>query len=42
VKLVAGPYFSRYPEPKPGLANFGSLYKSRDWYFVQFALERQF
>ncbi len=42
VKVLAGPYFSRYPDPKPGVASFANLYKSRDWYFVQFAFEHQF
>ena len=42
IKLVAGPYFSRYEEPGPGASTFGHLYEDRDWFSVQFAFLHQF
>jgi len=42
VKLVAGPYFTRYDAPGRqsalDVAPFENLYRERDWFFAQAAV----
>jgi hypothetical protein len=42
LKLLAGPYFSRYDLSAPAARSFAHLYQSRDWFSVQLAFARQF
>ena len=42
VKLVIGPYFSRYERPGPNALTFEHLYQSRDWLSTQLAFVHEF
>ena len=42
VKIIAGPYFTRYEAADSDAPFFEDLYKSRDWAAVQFAFSMQF
>ncbi len=42
VKLVFGPYFTRYERPAPNALTFAHLYQNRDWFSAQLAFAHEF